>query len=412
MEAILRIAMRGRVATVMSVLAGTAAKQRRFVLPRPPSVWTAVTVALLAVLPVMVNFGVARAGFVDGHVQAVDFGQEYWPAAARVLHGLNPYALSWQRVSLGVSFPYPALTAVAFVPLALLPHGLADDIWSAATILSLVVALRVVRVADWRIYGLVFLLTPVLVAWHTANLTLLLCLGLALLWRYRDRRLVAAALVAIMISLKPFIWPIGLWFLATRRYRTAIAAAALTLAINLAAFGVIGFGAIRGYLHVSSLVTHTQYRAGYTLLALAVRTGVSSSAANVVALAVPVILALVAVRCGRRGSELGALALTVIVILLATPVLWNHYFTLLLIPLAIYRPRLTPIWLAPLAWWACPVTPPGTAAVVVAWSILAFITAVIVTGSAVEVGEPTSARSRRAFGLRANRLQVVLRHGP
>ena len=300
---------------------------------------------------------------------------------------------------MGVAFPYPALTALVFVPFALLPLGFADDLWTFATIVSLVIALRVVGVRDWKIYGLVFLLTPVLVAWHTANLTLLLCLGIALTWRYRDRQLVAAVIVAIMVSLKPFIWPIGLWLIATRRYKAAATAAALTLAINVAAFGAIGFGAIKGYLHVTSLVTDTQLRAGYTLLALALRTGVSAPVAHVLAVAVPAIVALAAVRFGRRRSDLAALVVTVAVILLATPVLWNHYFALLLIPLAIASPRLAPVWIAPLAWWACPVTPPSTAAIGVAWFIAALITAVTVTQTPVEVGEPTIA-NRNAGAVR------------
>jgi hypothetical protein len=312
----------------------------RFVLPPPPPTSTVAAVGLFVVVPVMLTLVLALSGFTDGHVESVDFAQEYWPAASRVVHGLNPYALSWQRVSLGVSFPYPALTALVFVPFALLPLAVACNLWACATILSLVIALRVVHVRDWRIYGLVFGLVPVLDAWRTGNFTLLFCLGLALIWRYRERPIVAAAIVAVMVSLKPFIWPIALWFIATRRYKAAASVAALTLAINLAAFGTLGFSTVHGYLHLSSLVTHTQYREGYTLLALVLRTGVPTSMAKLFAIAVAAIVALMVVRLGRRGSELAALVLAVTVVLLATPVLWNHYFALLLIPLGIARPRL------------------------------------------------------------------------
>jgi hypothetical protein len=35
---------------------------------------------------------------------------------------------------------------------------------------------------------------------------------------------------------------------------------------------------------------------------------------------------------------------------------WLHYLLLLYVPLALYRPRLSPIWFAPLALWATPST--------------------------------------------------------
>jgi len=40
--------------------------------------------------------------------------------------------------------------------------------------------------------------------------------------------------------------------------------------------------------------------------------------------------------------------------LLFSPLVWLHYFVLLFVPLALTRPRLTPLWLAPLAFWATP----------------------------------------------------------
>jgi len=42
--------------------------------------------------------------------------------------------------------------------------------------------------------------------------------------------------------------------------------------------------------------------------------------------------------------------------LVASPVVWNHYFALLIVPLAILRPRLRIEWAIPLALWLCPAT--------------------------------------------------------
>jgi hypothetical protein len=38
---------------------------------------------------------------------------------------------------------------------------------------------------------------------------------------------------------------------------------------------------------------------------------------------------------------------------------WLHYFVVLLVPLAIMRPRLSPIWALGLLLFACPVTTPA-----------------------------------------------------
>jgi hypothetical protein len=37
--------------------------------------------------------------------------------------------------------------------------------------------------------------------------------------------------------------------------------------------------------------------------------------------------------------------------LAASPIVWMHYFLLLLVPLALARPRLSPLWLVPFAYY-------------------------------------------------------------
>jgi hypothetical protein len=37
--------------------------------------------------------------------------------------------------------------------------------------------------------------------------------------------------------------------------------------------------------------------------------------------------------------------------LAASPILWIHYFLLLLVPLALFRPRLSPLWFVPLLYY-------------------------------------------------------------
>src|ERR1700758_3428291 len=81
--------------------------------------------AILLALPVLLTADFLYAILVGGHGTALDVHNEFWPAARRVLSGQSPYLLGAHDVAAGVAFPYPPVTAVAFVPLALLPRGLA-----------------------------------------------------------------------------------------------------------------------------------------------------------------------------------------------------------------------------------------------------------------------------------------------
>ena len=51
-----------------------------------------------------------------------------------------------------------------------------------------------------------------------------------------------------------------------------------------------------------------------------------------------------------RDRDIGALTLCLAAALSASPIVWVHYFLLLLVPLALASPRLSPLWLVPLAY--------------------------------------------------------------
>jgi hypothetical protein len=50
----------------------------------------------------------------------------------------------------------------------------------------------------------------------------------------------------------------------------------------------------------------------------------------------------------RPNGEAKALGLAVIAALIASPIVWPHYFVLLFVPIALASPRLSPLWLLPL----------------------------------------------------------------
>jgi hypothetical protein len=294
-----------------------------------------------------------------------------------------------------VAFPYPALTALVFVPLALLPQVMADGLDTVTLLAAAVLALRILNVRDWRITGLALLWGPVAAAWQSANLTLVLVLGLACLWRVRDRPLVAGALLAILVSLKPFVWPVAVWLVATRRWRAAAAAAASGLAINLIAWAVVGFDQLRAYRHVVQDVTSAMEHRGYSPVNLALHLGLGRTGAYLLtAVAVLTVLAGCVV-FGRRLHESQSLTLSIAAALLATPVLWTHYFALLIVPLAVTRPRLSVLWVLPVVFWVCPSTAPATWQI----SLALLLAALIITRVVWRPHAPTRMRlglARRA----------------
>jgi alpha-1,2-mannosyltransferase len=275
-------------------------------------------------------------------------------AGWRVLHGADPYVWPRAEVAAGISFPYPPLAAVLFAPLALLAPSSAAAVYTAISIAAILGALAAVRVGDWRLYGLVLLFAPVVTGWQTGNMTLLIALGVALLWRSRDRPLWAGMLLALLVCVKPIALPLGLWLLATRRYTAAAWAAALGLVLSLIGWAFVGTDALRNWIRLLSVQGDLLYRKGYGVIAFVTDAGFGRTAGTASAIVVTLAIAVMCAMAARRRRDLAAFALAVVMMITISPQVDQHYFVLLLVPLAIARPRLEPIWAVPLALWVCP----------------------------------------------------------
>jgi hypothetical protein len=292
--------------------------------------------------------------FASGHRLAADFHYDFWVAGFRVVHGLSPYGWTRQQIAGGFSFPYPAFAALLFVPSSLLPRSVGDPVAAVLALAACLSALRIVGVRDWRIYVAVLLCCPVISGWQSANVTLPLVCGIAAMWRYRDSPIVAGVLAALMLCVKPVVWPLFLWLLVTRRFRAAAYGVAVALAINLISWAVLGFGQISVWWHLLMVQTDVLYRQGYGFIALGVRVGAGRGAATVLT-----VLASAAVGCGclwlaRNRREQDAFTLAIVLMIVASPLADNHYFVLLLVPLAVARPNFSRAWLVPLVLWLCP----------------------------------------------------------
>ena len=296
------------------------------------------------------------------HAFAYDFHSYYWLGGHYVLHGHSPFPPPTPAAPLldhvYPAGPYPAPVPVLFAPFALLPVQLAQVIFTAIVIAALFFALRLVGVHDWRCYGAALLWAPVAFGIQTANLTLLLVLGLAILWRFRHQVAGPALIVGVLVSLKLFLWPLSIWLLATRRYAAAAWSIVVATAILLGSWALLGFAGFRDYPRVVRIFSSYYETATYTPFASLVKLGLPTPWARACGLALGVAaLAAVFVTARRNRSEATAFTLAVAAALLLTPLVWLHYFALLLIPLAVLTPTFSLAWLLPAILWACPVGP-------------------------------------------------------
>jgi hypothetical protein len=298
------------------------------------------------------------------HAFALDFHHYYWLSGHYVLHGRSPFPPATPDAVLLTHIypagPYPAPVPVFFAPFGLLPVQLAEVIFTAIVVAALLFALHLVGVRDWRCYGAALLWAPVAFAIQTANLTLLLALGLAILWRFRHRIAGPAVVLGVLISLKLFLWPMAIWLVATRRYAAAAWSLVVAAALTLGSWAILGFAGFPDYPSVVRIYGRYFETTSYTPFAFLVHLGVPTSLARVCGLALGLAaLAAVVITARRKRSEAVSFTLAVATALLLTPLVWLHYFALVLVPLAVLSPSFSVVWVLPVILWVCPVGGPA-----------------------------------------------------
>lgn len=207
----------------------------------------------------------------------------------------------------------------------------------------------VLDVRDWRCYGLVLLWPPVISAIQTANLTLWLALAAAVTWRYRERLFPAAVAIGLTLAAKFFLWPVVVWLAATRRLLSAALALLVGAVTLLASWTVIGFAGFLDYPSLLRRLEHTVGEDSYTAYIVGLDLGLPSPVARAVWLVLGATLLVGVVVLARRGDERSAFVVAIAASLALTPIVWLHYFALLVVPVAVSRPRLGVVWFVPLA---------------------------------------------------------------
>lgn len=293
--------------------------------------------------------------FVDGHREgllAVDFVNAFLEGAEAITRGESPYPqLDDPRFLGGLAYVYPPLVAIVTIPFTVLPVAAAEAAFIALLASAVVATLWVLDVRDWRCYGAAFLWGPVVAGLLSGNITLLLGLGAALAWRFRDGRGGAVA-NGVTLAAKLFFWPLLLWLAATGR-RAALAWSLVVAAtVTVVTWGALGFVDIERYPGLLRALSELEAPAGYTPYALSLDLGVGEGPARVISIVVAASLLGAVVALARAGDDRRAFVVAVAASLACAPIVWLHYFAVLLVPVALTSKRLSVVWFIPMLLWA------------------------------------------------------------
>ena len=304
-------------------------------------------ILVCAGLPLLaLYFAVAPVALGDR--DAVDFHYNYYLAAEAILEGEDFYPTDGFVVrgpdDLISDYVYPPLIALATIPWTVLPVTLASVLFQGALVAVLVSTLVLLGVRDWRCYGLAFLWPPATDAITTGNVSLVLGLAAAVVWRFRDRPLVTGSALGLGLAAKALLWPLTVWFVATRRLRAAVASFVVALVVLAATWAIVGFRGLLDYPGLVRRVSDRMDEHGYTLYALGVDVGVSPDVARAGWIAVAAALLGAMVVLGRRGDDRRAFVLAIAAAIAFSPIVWLHYLSLLLVVVAVVQPTFGWIW--------------------------------------------------------------------
>jgi alpha-1,2-mannosyltransferase len=311
----------------MSAAESPARKRRRFA-------GLVVPVGSVGLLVLMLGLVLASAG------RTLGYDYTCYEGAARHLVDGKPIYDNAFSIAVGTcpgTYTYPPAFAVALVPW-LLFGGAAAGAWClamAACFLVGVALLPVRRDVRWLIVIVAAFDWPLLYAVKLGQVEPILFLGFAAAWRWMDRpwAVGVATAVGTLVKVQPGV--LGLWALATGRWRAA--AVALVAGVALAAMATLftGFGVWATYADLVRGLGGT-FTTGHNFApgAAAHLAGASDALAAAVQLGSVAVAGAALLAAFRWASPAASLQITIVVSQLLSSPLRDHYAVLLLLPVA------------------------------------------------------------------------------
>jgi alpha-1,2-mannosyltransferase len=299
-------------------------------------------------------FAAAQSGTL-----AFDF-LAYRQAAERILAGQPLYDPAIQQTGGFGFFYYPPPFVLAILPFAGLDPTLASWVWlglSVAMLLGGIALLPVRTSVRWATLLLAGLSWPVAYALKLGQVGPLLFLLFALGWRWLDvpARVGVVGAIGALVKLQPGI-VLG-WALLTRRW-TAVVVGAVVLVIA-AVIATVAFGGLGIWTdfvtvlrNVSDPITTPH---NFTPGAVAFQAGVSPGVAAAIQVVSTLLVAGAVLASALLLRSDASYLVAVVASQLLSPILWDHYAMLLLLPVG---------WLLQRRQWWAALIPLSTSAVV------------------------------------------------
>ncbi len=342
----------------MSAAPPTAARA-----PEPGGAAARLAEALARLLPL---FAIAAAAVFLGATLAVagdtlgyDF-RAYWAAGSRLLAGQPAYDTSFEAAGGFGLFYYPPTFIPLVLPFALLPESAAVWAWTALLVAALSGGIALLPVSArlrWLVALLAALSWPVLYAVKLGQVGPLLLLLFAAGWRWLERPGAVGVSGGLGAAVKMQPGLVLVWALLRRRWLDvgagvavlAVLAAAATLAAGLSSWS--DFLTLIG--RVSDPITTPH---NFTVGAVAYQAGLSRDAASALQWASMAAVAVITVAAALRLPAVPGYLVALVASQLLSPILWDHYALLLLVPVA---------WLLSRRQWWAALIPLATSVVLV-----------------------------------------------
>jgi len=282
--------------------------------------------------------GVIVIAAVAANTFAYDF-YAYHMAANRVLAGQPLYDPTIKASGVFGLYYYPPPFVLAILPLALLTSGVAVWVWlwlSAAMLVAGIWLMPVSPTVRWGTLLLAGLSWPVAYALKLGQVGPILFLLFAAGWRWLDRPAILGLSGALgaMVKIQPGI--VLAWAVVTGRWRAVAIGSAVLVAGGIIATLVAGGPSIWGdYARLLDNVSDATFLPhNYTPGAVAFQLGVPGAGAIAIQVAASIAVVLVMIVAARRLPSDASYLVAVIASQLLSPVLWDHYAMLLLLPVA------------------------------------------------------------------------------